>query len=94
MSEGPDTPPVRLHGIGTDPRTGAWFRVYGVRDPDGRASRVVVPFAAGQQELLGRLAAAGYPVPLLPGERLALLQRLQAQERSPGPKRAVAGSRW
>lgn len=80
MQEKPGTPFVRLHGIGVDPRMGAWFRVYRVTDLDGQMSRVAVPFAAGEHELFQRLAAAGYPAPLLRPDRAALLRKLGAQE--------------
>ena len=80
MTQKTEKPPIRLSGIGTDPRTETWFRVYAVRDLDGRVSRIPVSFAASEQELLGRLAAAGYPVPLVRGDRMALLRELQDQE--------------
>jgi hypothetical protein len=80
VDEPTDKPAVQPYGTGVDPRTRSWHRVYGVRDPDGRVSRVPVPFAAGEHELFQRLAAAGYRAPLLRAERTALLRTLEAQE--------------
>lgn len=80
MQEKSGKPFVRLYGIGVDPRTSAWSRVYIVRDLDGRTSRVAVPFAAGEHELFQRLAAAGYPAPLLRADRTNLLRKLEGEE--------------